>query len=780
MASNSGMNVGGIPLNQQKINKPFLREMWKDAKGAEVDEGKTEALGAIEELGKTGEMSQESLEKLDSYRKGVNSEWRSDNKAMWDTWRTNGKNWKDPKIKQLKEEMGVNGAFLYKMQKFTNELREATARSAVQGIAGGSFGPAATVAGYAAYSNGPQWDSSAQKHTEDLVSTFKEFLKGDSRMSTEGNSVKQVHRAELWKTLTDLTKKAAKPGENGKPLPVTAQYYELTSPEMVKNLADAAKAGSPLRVNVDPGRLSYPSTDKETRKKYFEVDDIPDKMRTVLMLAGIPKADVGVSIFPIKQELSDPTNLMHRKVLRVGDELLMSGMNANAGSGENLDAGYVIQGPAAAKFTANVARDIKTSAGAGIDEIWGQEHFDSFGTEDLRLGRRGLTAILDCVSGPSPAGTPLPQTESLKDLEALAKKAKLDLKTLVDVPADKYEEVMGGIAKGEGQVSLSDEGKKQLMGVMKKAVEATQTEKNIKALNDISLPSDKPVGKTKVDIGDLPTEREVLALNAINEAKEFIYIPGFVVTRAIAAALVAKQEEATANGKPLDIRVVADSGVYPDGGNPNSWGVNYLEDNGIPVRWAKLTRTGWHDRKIHAKELLTDQGEIAGSTNFSNKGMRDNWETSGYVHFEQGDKDAAAQREQSKGLFNTLWDESTFDLSAKDLAAYNNRFAPQQGREWAVEQDRDYNTKKILASIEDYEVQSGALVGKLLERTDIRERRDALMAEGYSDGDSALKACDELLGHDEFLKMRHDLPAHKEMYALKAKVDAWKEKYGSQ
>lgn len=779
MANNSGMNVGGVPLNPNKINKPFLREMYKRAQGTEIEDGKQEALGAIEELGKTGEMSKESLDKLDTFRKSVNNEWRADNKAMWDIWRSNGKDWKDPKIKELREEMGVNGAFLHNMQSFTTELREATARSAVQAIAGASFGPAATVAGYAAYANGPNWDGPAQRHTEALVGTFKDYLKGDSRMSTEGNSVRQVHRAELWKTLNDMTRQAADSGKDGKPLPITAQYYELTSPEMIANLAEAAKAGSKLRLNLDPGRLSYPSTDRETKKKYFEVDDIPHKMRTVLQFAGIPKADVGVSIYPVKQELADPTDLMHRKVLRVGDEVLMSGMNANSGSGENLDAGYVIQGPAASQFTENVVRDIGLSAGAGIEEIWGKDHFDKFATEDLRVGRRGITAILDAISGPSPAGTGLPPTESLKELEKLAAKAKLDLKDLVDVPAEKYDSVMGAIARGQGQVSLSDEGKKQLMGVMEKAVKATQSPKNLKSLADIELPSGKAVGKTKIDIGDLPSEREVLAVNAINEAKEFIYVPGFVVTRAVAAALAAKQAEATAAGKPLDIRVVADSGIYPDGGNPNSWGVNHLEDNGIPVRWAKLTRTGHHDRKIHAKQLLTDQGEIAGSTNFSNKGMRENWETSAYVHFEKGDKQAAELRDQSKAQFEELWEDSTYDLSARDLAAYNNRFAPQTGREWTVEQDRDYNTKKILQGIEKYEIESGALVGKLLERSDILEKRDALMAAGYSDGDAALMACEQVLGKSEFLKMREDLSSNKELLGLRDKVRVWKEKYGS-
>ena len=772
-------NVGGVPLNPKKITKPFLREMWKAANDAEVTEGKKEALEAIETLGKTGEMTTEQYEHLDSYRKGVFGEYRKDKDAMWQAWKDNGRNWKDPKIDEIKKEMGVSGEFLSKDNTFQTELREATARSAVAAIAGGSFGPTGTVAGYAAYANGRQWDGGAQKDTEELVSTYKDYLSGNSRMSTEGNSIQQVHRAELWKTLTDMTSEAAESGKAGKPMPITAQYYELTSPEMIGNLATAAKAGSPLRVNLDPGRLSYPDKDQKTGEKFYEVDDIPHKMRTILQFAGIEGADVGVSIFPMEQELKDPTDLMHRKVLRVGDKVLMSGMNANMGCGENIDAGYVLEGPAAKQYTENVVRDIKTSTGAGMSEIWGDDHVEMFRTEDLRMGRRGITAMLDAISGPSEAGADLPKTKNLKDLEKLAKDAGHDLKDLVNVPAEDYEKVMGGIAKGEGQISLSDKGKEALVGLLNKAVSATQTEKNKKALGDISLPSGEKVGKTKVDIADQPSEREVLTINAIHEAEEFIYVPGFVVTRAVAGAIVAKRDQAEAEGKPLDIRVIADSGVYPDGGTPNSWGVNFLEDNNVPVRWSKLTRTNWHDRKIHAKQLLTDKGEIAGSTNFSKKGMRENWETSAYVHFEKGDKQAEQLRDQSKAQFDELWSEETYDLSVKDFARYQTRFYPKEGKEWAADQDRDYATKKIIGAIEDYEKETAVMMeGLIANNSAVGARREELLAGGYSEGDSALMAAKEVLGKEAFLKMKHDLPGHKNLEEMKSRVARWKEKYG--
>ena len=770
-------SIGGTPLDPKRVTKPFLRDMYKAAKKAEPTEGKDAALAAIEELGKSGEVSAETFASVDAYRKDVYKEYRSDKDRFWETWRNNGKNFKDPALQAIRQEMGVGGAFLIQDQRLQTVLRESAALAAVSAAAGASFGPTAVVANYAAYANGKTWDKDADKKTEELLKTYKDFQSGDSRMISEGNKIKQVHRAELWRTLGVLTGEAIESGKAGKPLPITAQYYELTSPQMVGNLAAAAKAGSPLRLNLDPGRLSYPSKD-QNKNEYYDVDDIPHKMRTVLQFTGMEGVDVGVSIFPIKQELEDPEDLMHRKVLRVGDKVLVSGMNANSGSGENVDAGYVIEGPAAAKYTDNLRRDIKTSTGAGQEEIWGAEHVEKMKTADLRVGHRGITAILDTLGGPSPAGVDLPETKTLADLEALAKKAGVDLKEMFDVPAADYERVVGGIAAGEGKAPLSAAGKEKFLEVINKAVASTQTAKNKKALGDIDLPSDKPVGKTRVDIADQPSEREVLILNAINEAEEFIYLPGFVVTRAVAAAMVAKKNEMEAAGKKIDIKVVADSGIYPDGGTPNSWGMNFLEDNGIATKWAKLTRSGWHDRKIHAKQLLTDKGEIAGSTNFTGKGLQDNWETSAYVHFDASDKESIDLREASKKQFLELWDKDAYDLSAKDQSAYDNRFAPAEGKDWIIDQERDYGTKKIIEGIEKYEQETGKLVEGFMTNPDYKKKYDELLAQGYSEGDAAFAAADQQFGVAEFRKMREDLPANQELLKNETRINEWKAKYG--
>jgi hypothetical protein len=777
MAQLSGLNVGGVQLDPKKFNKAFMEKMIANAERAELQEGKAAASAALKEIFETGQMSPTGLEGLQSYGKALTKEWKADKDAIWQA-KKGGETPLDPATAEARrKDLNANAPFLGQFKAFTDELREKTALAAVQLLAGAGFGPTNIVAGYVAYVNGPKWDKSADKTTNQLVTTYKSYLEGNSPMTTRGNSVKQVHRAELWKTLTGMTRAAAESGRAGNPREITAQYYELTSSEQVGNLADAAKAGSKLRLNLDAGRLSYPATDALTGTDYFQVDDIAKKMRVVLQFTSMEGADVGVSLFPSKGQLGSAEDLMHRKVLRVGEEVLMSGMNGNGSSGENVDAGYVIEGPAARNFTGNVARDIAASAGATSEEIWGKKQFEKFDKSDLRVSCVGLLALLDSLKAPSQPGTSLPFPESAQELEARASQAGVELGSLIDVPKEKWDSAIQSLIKTEGVVSLSAEGKKQLKALMERAVASTLTEKNLKALADVSLPEGKEVGKTVVDIADQPSEREALTLNAISQAEEFLYMPGFVVTRAVAAAIVAKQEAAIAAGKPLDIRVIADSGIYPFGGSPNSGGVDYLEDHGIPVRWAQLERTGSHDRKVHAKQILTDKGEIAGSTNFTAQGMRENWETSAYVHFEANDPESQALKAQSKAQFEDLWENDTYPLSISDLARMYSKNEQAEGHEHFVDSARAGATHQVLTSIENYEVETGALMQRLLrERPEVTAKKDELIAQGYADGDAILMAAHTVVGKEEMTKLISSLPSSVELARLHAKVERWKAK----
>ena len=549
MAKNIALKVGGIPLNPAKINKPFLESMLKATKMAELSGGKERATEAIQELYEKGQLSEESLDGLSDYAKTLRKEWKADKNAIWEAKSGPESEFDPDKVKGWENDLTLNAPFLGHHQTFTDELREATALSAVQAIAGAEFGPTAVVAGYAAYLNGTNWNGTAEKNTRELVNTYKDYLGGESHMTLEGNSVRQVHRAELWRTLTGMTREAALSGKEGKPVDITAQYYELTNPELVGNLADAARSGGKLRLNLDAGRLDYPAKDPVTEQQYYEVDDLAAKMRTAQQFMALEGADVGVSFFPSKALLGSATDLMHRKVLRVGEKVLMSGMNGNVDSGENVDAGYVVEGPAAKRFAHNAHRDIQNSSGAGPEEIWGEKQLEKFQASDLRMGTHGLVALFDAVAGPTPAGTPLPHPKTTDEIETLAKDAGLDLKSLLQVEEGQWDTTLHSLLHEEGLVSLSDQGKKELMGLMKSTVKATQKKANLEALADLTTPAGKKVGDTTIDIGDLPAEREVLAINAIHSAEEFIYVPGFVVTRAVAAAVARCRSCAPRHGR---------------------------------------------------------------------------------------------------------------------------------------------------------------------------------------------------------------------------------------
>ncbi|MCA9797356.1 MAG: hypothetical protein KC910_36345, partial [Candidatus Eremiobacteraeota bacterium] len=356
-----------------------------------------------------------------------------------------------------------------------------------------------------------------------------------------------------------------------------------------------------------------------------------------------------------------------------------------------------------------------------------------------------------------------------------AKKAKVKLTELVEAPEGGQEKALEAMLHG-GKVELSATGKEKLIGIIKQAIEMTQKPENIEKAQDISLPSGEKVGTTRVDLADLPTERETMMLDAIAKADKFIYLPGFVVTRAVAAAIVARKQELEAQGKQLDVKIIADPGVYPGGDTPNSWGVKFLEDHGITARWAMLTRSGWHDRKIHAKQLITDKGEMTGSTNFSNKGMKDNWETSTFVHFNPDDPKSVADQERSVEQFMELWQNNSFELSTLDLAGCWNRYKPAEGKEYMVEDSRNGAVKKIIGWLEDYEKETAGFMGRLAKRPDIAPVVQSLVDEGYSEGDSILKGVVSVIGERSYYEGLSQLPAYKTLMEEKAKVEAWKAK----
>jgi phosphatidylserine/phosphatidylglycerophosphate/cardiolipin synthase-like enzyme len=714
-------------------------------------------------------LSEEQFEALDTYVDSIESKY---DKLEDQWWKLHKSSPDSSEKQQIEEKMGTEGEVLLHHQKLTTELREANGRAAVQAMAGSLAGIPGIVAAYSSYANGKDWSGPETEDTRAVLKEVQKLEAGDSEMVTTGNAVEQVHREKLWKTMHSMLDQSIDQAKSGEPTELDIQLYELTSFEMIKKIAETGRAGTKVRLNLDAGRLSFPSRDSEG-ENYFSLDAIPDKIRTIIQLTTLPDADIGVSLFPQKKVLNSPTDLMHRKVIRMGDKVLVSGMNANLGSGENIDSGYLVEGPAANKLSKNVIRDIQTSRGATLEDIWGQTHIDKFADSNLRLGKRGFVSLLDCIGGPSEAGTRLPKIENVEQLEAMAEKSGVNFSDLIEVDGD-YEQELSRMLGGRYSLQLSAKGKSLLKDLVQRAIDVTGTPDNMARLDDMKPAADKKAGKTRVDVADLPVEREALVLSAINEAQEFAYLPGFVITRAVAAALVAKRDQMQEEGKEFDVRVVADSGLYPHGGTPNSYGVKYLEDHGIQPRWSKLERSADHDRKIHAKQLITDKGEITGSTNFSTKGMRENWETSALVHFDPDSEDSQVAKKESLEQFGSLWDDA-FEMNTRDHSAFLNRDKEGPGQDWFIEEGRDRSVTYVLRLLGNYERESGKMHQELAQaHPEIADLRDSLVKDGYSYGDATFQATQKILGLETHRQLLDSLGTNDTLDELKAQVEAFK------
>jgi phosphatidylserine/phosphatidylglycerophosphate/cardiolipin synthase-like enzyme len=690
-----------------------------------------------------GSLDPDDIKKLADFARKV----RAQHRQLHSEFRQS--NYQDRSLSKRLENIHL---FLEAFERPHRQYLEANARAAVAAVAGASFGPTPVVAAYMTAA------AVSQEGMAELVEHLRGLERGQSPLLTEGNKVEPVHQEKLWQAKTRLLDRAVEEARQGRPQEIGVQYFELTSSEIVAKLAEAARLGCPVRINVDPSRLQ-PGGLVAT-----SVDDGPRKLRALLQLANLPGCDVAVSIYPVARELGSFSELMHRKLVRVGDTVLLGGMNANEGSGENVDAGYLIRGPAARALGKILATDLAASAGARAEDIYGQTQIDKFADNTMSLTPRGLAALFDALSGPSPAGTPAPRPASLEELQELARKAGTRLEEVLDVdPRDLPAQVEAAMVSSQ-LLPLSDKGKSLLERLVARAIQKTTEGENVRRLTDVSLPSGEVQGATRVAVGSEPAEREALMLHAISRAEEYIYVPTFVVTRAVARALAARREQLRAQGKELDIRVVADPGIYPYGGTPNEDGVIELEDAGIPVRWALLPRSDGHDRKIHAKEVLTEKSEFFGSTNLSRKGMRDNWELSGLVYFD--DPEAAAAREENKARFLKLWEYESFELNTRQVAEKRLEGVDTADRETRINEARKVVIRSLINGIARWEADTATFVEKKLEDPQIAARAAELRRAGMAEGYARLLAVEESMGTEAFYQALHSLPSYRSLQAL--------------
>ncbi|MBI3929625.1 MAG: hypothetical protein HY319_29050 [Armatimonadetes bacterium] len=167
---------------------------------------------------------------------------------------------------------------------------------------------------------------------------------------------------------------------------------------------------------------------------------------------------------------------------------------------------------------------------------------------------------------------------------------------------------------------------------------------------------------------------------------------------------------------------------------------------------------------------------MSGSTNFSNKGLKDNWEESTFVHFDPADEEAMTNRAQSVAQFDDLWKNEAFELTSRDVAAYWKRYKPEEGREYQIREAQQAAVNDVIHRIEEYERQSARWVQSLTRREDIANRAEELRSKGIAEGYADLMAIREVLGDRAYYEGLYEMPAYKELRELQTSIREWKER----
>lgn len=740
----AGVSVGNLPLDFTK--KDFSR-LADNAKLVPLEGNKPDEWAAMQDrVEQTGQVADADMSRLKEFSSTVSTGKTSLKSSLIQVLMN--KEATPAEKNEAKRKLEDVNCFTTDYYTLTDALKSATAKAAVAAVAGASFGPTGILAAYQTFANLEEGE------LKEVVADIQGLRDGKAPFIYEGNKVKQLHEEKLWQGINQMMTAPA-PKNNQ----TYVQLYEFTSPQLLGEVGAIAQSGEKVFVNIDPTRITPPPRDK-----VIFYDDGSDKLRGALQLLN---SGAAVSTYPVGKLLDgDPSNLMHRKLYGRGDEVILSGMNGNDGSGENIDRGYSLEGPAARRKAEDFIRDVNNSlANPSMEDRYGAKQLEGFLANTVNMGTRGLSALIDAMGtgGPAPAGTPLEKPRGYAEFSAYAEKRGLKLEDLVD---GDVQAKMAGLASGElRNIELSTKGKQMCLDLMKQVNDRVNDPANVEKFKEFKLPSGEKAGNTQVTLADVPAERQATALETIQNAQKYIMAPTFVITKPIAAALAAKNDEMKAAGNTdFEIRMVADSGVYPDGSTPNKTGILMLEDHGIRPRWTLLPRSGSHDRKIHAKDILTDQSEWFGSTNLSGKGMKDNWEHSGVVKFDEKDPASIALRTEAENLFNELWTNMSFECNTKEVATYwatHGKYA-YKGRDIdaEIERQRGKLADKVIGNLEVFEKESGKFVeDKMAASPKIQARVKELEKTGMDDGNAILVAVAEDMGKESFYKAMHSLPA---------------------
>lgn len=578
-----------------------------------------------------------------------------------------------------------------------------------------------------------------------------------------GNQVDVLVRGSIWQKKLQLLEDAIASAQAGQPQEIDLQYYELSSQPMLEKVARAARAGCPVRVNMDPGRL-----EKEPQSRSFNANDLPRKMRTLFQLLNeTAGTDASVTLFPVSDQLGNTENLMHRKLFRVGDTVVLGGINASASSGDNVDSAMVVQGPASKKLVDLFRRDMAASAGAELKDVYGSRQLATLQSGNAVLGPAGLLALWEnsrfLTTGVFPQLAASPAEHLAQNGQEMARLVQLE-----DLNGDGQTDMKDlqvflerGIARGNF-LHVTPEGADKLLKMLGEGVHKASDPENVKRAQVVSDASGETRGTSAVAIGDTPADREAILLHAIKTAEEFLYLPNFVMSRPVARAVAERVAE-----KPnLDVRVICDAGVYPDGHTPNDQGMRAMEDLGARTRWSMLMAPmPGQDRKLHQKAVITEKMAMMGSTNLNRKGLSESWELSGLLQFGEGED---ANRDLLVADFRRTFEEEAVDLNSLSIAMARLEGVESKDLGVRLEEARYGVTRDILRAIGNYEIASTEVLSRLADSTPgVRELADQIHATGVPLGYSLQQALRDKLGAEKLIAELRATPAFQDIQRLR-------------
>jgi phosphatidylserine/phosphatidylglycerophosphate/cardiolipin synthase-like enzyme len=582
-----------------------------------------------------------------------------------------------------------------------------------------------------------------------VITALNQLKDGSSPLISQENQTEVLIRGEVWKKKMALLNHAISQLElNGKSVEINLEYYEFSNPEMIQKVRHALALGAKVRILMDPGKL-------DAQNDSLDASSLAARLQTVSLLKeGMENQDLAIAFFPNREQLTKD-GIMHRKIFRVGNTVILTGMNAGFGSGEDVDCGFALRGAGADRLIQIFKDDMNLAHHKTESEIYGNQIETLINHPSIVLNREGTLRFFQTLLKIQTASEKT-WKEQAQEVLSEASKQGMKVQKLIQLSPEQ----MLASSPESSPALLTTEGKELLAKKMRTVEMLLVSEKNQNKMLDANLSAESS-GNEAVITAATPIERQALILFGIESAERFIKIPAFVLTKGIANALIAKKNEMEKQGKEFSIQVILDPGLYNETGkypfNPNEPSFLFLQEHNIPVKWAALERsTNDHDRKLHSKTIITDQLAITGSTNFSDKGLRKNWEISGALLFNSENKGKRAKLEKD---FRTLYENESLAPDIKAMA--EKRFINRQDV-GSPEQMQTYNfmtTRHFLRDLAELEKETGSWMDAYQQDSFNKHEIAKLIKQGEHPGIAAFK----VVGDQTMKQIRDKTPIWRKM-----------------